>query len=96
MLVVDARHPIKAEEAEIVRWCEAADLPVLVLLNKTDKLKQAERARAMKAAAALSTDRGSAEALLFSATERHGVDDAMTVIAAWFAAAVDGGTASGS
>ncbi|MSR13971.1 MAG: ribosome biogenesis GTP-binding protein YsxC [Gammaproteobacteria bacterium] len=38
LLVVDARAPLKEEENRLLQWSEEAKLPVLVALNKSDKL----------------------------------------------------------
>lgn len=85
VLVVDSRHPLKVEELDIVRWCEAADLPLLLLLNKMDKLNQRERAKSLKAVRESTGSPGLLEVQLFSATERLGVPDALKRLAGWFA-----------
>ncbi len=85
VLVVDCRHPLKAEERDIVHWCEAADLPLLLLLNKMDKLNQRERAKALKAVREAIGSPARLEVQLFSATERIGVAEALKRLAGWFA-----------
>ncbi len=85
VLVVDSRHPVKAEEHDIVRWCDAADLPLLMLLNKSDKLNQRDRAKALKAVKATTGSPELLEIQLFSATERVGVGEALERLAGWFA-----------
>lgn len=87
VLVVDSRHPLKVEELDIVRWCEAAQLPLLLLLNKMDKLNQRERAKALKAVRGSTGSPELLEVQLFSATERIGVADALKRLAGWFARA---------
>ncbi len=87
ILVVDSRHRLKEQELEIVGWCASADLPILLLLNKSDKLNQQQTAAALRnlerdverSATGLSMQ-------LFSATARRGVDAALSVIAGWFEA----------
>lgn len=85
VLVVDSRHTLKAEELDIVRWCEAAELPLLLLLNKMDKLNQRDRAKALKAVRESAGSPEQLEVQLFSATERIGVTDALKRLAGWFA-----------
>lgn len=85
VLVVDSRHPLKTEERDIARWCEAADLPLLLLLNKADKLNQRERARAVKTVRESLGGAARLEFQLFSATELLGVTDALKRLAGWFA-----------
>lgn len=85
VLVVDSRHPLKAEELDIVSWCEAARLPLLLLLNKMDKLNQRDRAKSLKAVRAAAGSPELMAAQLFSATERIGVTEALKRLAGWFA-----------
>ena len=85
VLVVDSRRMLKAEEHDIVDWCVDAELPVLVLLNKCDKLKQQEAAQALKAVAKLNELHSTkVEACLFSATRGRGIDAAFAILAEWF------------
>jgi GTP-binding protein len=78
LLVMDARHPFKGADEELLAWLtgrEDADrLRLHLLLNKSDQLTQAERA------AALALAESRAEALpmptsvqLFSALKRTGL-----------------------
>ena len=85
VLVVDSRHALKAEELDIVRWCDAAGLPLLMLLNKSDKLNQRDRAKALKAARETTGSPDLLTVQLFSATERIGLEEALKRLAGWFA-----------
>ena len=38
VLVMDVRHPFQTFDRQLLRWAGQAALPVLVLLNKVDKL----------------------------------------------------------
>ncbi len=80
MLIIDARRGVREEDLELVAWADPARRPVHVLLTKVDKLKQAEKSAALKAArTALSTDTGVS---LLSAHSGEGVDAAQKVLAA--------------
>lgn len=46
LLLIDARHPELAQDAEAHAWLEATALPVVVVAAKIDKLTRAERVRA--------------------------------------------------
>jgi GTP-binding protein len=84
VLVVDSRHPLKSEELELIHWCTEAELPVLVLLNKIDKLNQKERAachKIVKNALLIHHDLVSIEE--FSALKGTGSSDALNVIQRW-------------
>jgi GTP-binding protein len=41
VLVMDIRHPLQPYDVELIDWAAASELPMLVLLNKADKLKYA-------------------------------------------------------
>ena len=35
---MDIRHPFKEDDLNLIDWCESKDLPMILLLNKSDKL----------------------------------------------------------
>lgn len=79
MLIIDARRGVRDEDLELVAWADPARRPVHVLLTKVDKLKQAEKSAALKAArTALATDTG---VQLLSAHSGEGVEAAQKVLA---------------
>lgn len=43
VVLMDIRHPFKDLDQELIHWAVAADLPVLALLTKADKLKSGKR-----------------------------------------------------
>ena len=49
-LIVDIRRGITAQDEQLIEWAAAAGWQVHVLLTKSDKLNQRERAAALKAA----------------------------------------------
>jgi len=49
LLVVDARAPLKDEEKQLLGWSARAQLPVLLALNKLDKLTRQNALRAVDA-----------------------------------------------
>ena len=84
VLVADSRHALKAEEIEILHWCTRADLRVLLLLNKADKLNQQLAARSLRDARALiEAQQLGARCQLFSAATGRGGDQALNEINAW-------------
>lgn len=87
ILAADSRHALKERECEILSWCAAADLPVLLLLNKCDKLNQQQAAKALREARRrFDLARLPITVQLFSATAGRGVDQALDTIAVWFEA----------
>ena len=84
VLVADARHPLKQEEQSIVQWCSAASLPILVLLNKADKLNQKERAASRKSVNKTLAYAGELVSIEeFSAVKRSGVGPVFSIIDSW-------------
>jgi GTP-binding protein len=47
VLVMDIRHPLQAYDREIIDWASASALPLLILLNKADKLKYGAQQQAL-------------------------------------------------
>ncbi len=88
VLIVDSRHDLKPEELNLIGWTLAANVPLVVLLNKADKLgRQASMAAvraAGKAIAALGGDASSAR--LFSAANKTGVPELRALLDEWFSA----------
>ena len=37
-IIMDIRHPFKEDDLKLIDWCETKDLPMILLLNKADKL----------------------------------------------------------
>ena len=78
VLVMDARHPMKPFDRDMIDWCPNRSMPLIVLLNKADKLKRAERARVLR-----SVEAGlppSARTLLFSAATGLGAAEAIGAV----------------
>ena len=39
-IIMDIRHPFKEDDESLIDWCESKDLPMILLLNKADKLSK--------------------------------------------------------
>ena len=78
VLVMDARHPLKPFDEDMIDWCRNRSMPLLVLLNKADKLNRGQRAKALRtveeAVPLVST------ALLFSAVTGLGAPEAIELV----------------
>lgn len=83
ILLMDIRHPLKEYDRNMVHWCTHAELPVYVILNKSDKLSRG------KAVASLLDVKRKLSAFpiegiqLFSSLKRTGVDDALQQLCHW-------------
>ena len=81
ILIVDIRRCLTGLDRQMLDWCENKNLPVHVLLNKTDKLS---RSAGREALAMVAQDlRGNAGVQLFSATKKQGVDELCRVLDEW-------------
>ena len=47
VVLMDIRHPLTELDATLLEWCRAADLPLLAVLTKADKLARGRRAAAL-------------------------------------------------
>ena len=78
VLVMDARHPLKPFDRDMIDWCASRSMPLLVLLNKADKLKRGEQAKVRRFVdAEMPPGTGT---LLFSAVTGLGAAEAMVAV----------------
>jgi len=78
VVIMDARHPFTALDEQLLEWL--GDSRKLVLLSKADKLSRAEQAALMKSYG---------DALLFSSTTRHGVEECRNLLERWLQPAAE-------
>ena len=82
VLVMDIRHPFEPFDAMMIEWTHRSGLPMLVLLNKADKLKHGAQREALRAARQrLSDARFTVQ--LFSAQTGLGRDEAIETLTRW-------------
>ena len=83
VLIMDARHPLKDFDRQMLGYCAEVGLPCHVLLTKADKLSRSEGARTLAAVRADCRNAGwSATTQLFSAPAKTGLDEARAAILA--------------
>jgi GTP-binding protein len=81
VLIMDARHPLKDFDRQMLAYCCEIGLACHVLLTKSDKLSRSEAARTLAAVRAECAKQGwTATAQLFSALSKAGVDEARTTL----------------
>ncbi len=85
VLIMDARHPLQPFDLQMLDWAAETATPLLVLLNKSDKLKQGARIAAQRVVAQEISAVPSVEALVFSATSGLGAPAAEARVAAFLA-----------
>lgn len=73
-IIMDIRHPFKDDDMRLINWCESKDLPMILLLNKSDKLSKNKVlqsiAKASKQLSKLSTEH---YIIATSATDKSGI-----------------------
>ncbi|WP_295443255.1 ribosome biogenesis GTP-binding protein YihA/YsxC [uncultured Thiodictyon sp.] len=83
VIVMDCRHPLADYDRQMLAWGRRANLPILLLLTKADKLKRGaliatvravESEAARLAGKAAGDQDGKVEVLTFSAMEQAGVE----------------------
>ena len=86
VVLMDVRHPLTELDATLLEWCRAADVAVLAVLTKADKLARGRRA------AALAETRGrlavygpAVSAMAFSATKQIGHRELAEFLDGWLA-----------
>lgn len=84
ILLMDIRHPLKDFDWQMIEWALAEQLPVHILLTKSDKLKRGAAQNTLLAVRkALSGYEDYVSAQLFSAFSGAGIDDAKHVLSDW-------------
>ena len=46
-IIMDIRHPFKEDDMNLIDWCESKSLPMILLLNKSDKLSKNKASQAL-------------------------------------------------
>jgi len=80
-LLIDSRRGVLPRDEELLVWAVASECPVHVLLSKSDKLKRAELAQALKAADLTLAGRATVQA--FSAVDGTGLEQARKQLQHW-------------
>jgi GTP-binding protein len=81
VLVMDARHPLKDLDQQLLQWL--GETKVLALLSKADKLTKLEQSAALAQAKRSLRDAGNVRLALFSSTTRQGVEECRGLLGAW-------------
>jgi GTP-binding protein len=83
-MLMDARHPLAANDRDFLDWLRPVAARRLVLLSKSDKLSRAERVSTLaRTRAALDKAAMTSEVLLFSSKSAEGVEEARTLLERW-------------
>jgi GTP-binding protein len=84
VVLMDARHPLTANDRQFLEWLRPVEASRLVLLSKSDKLTRAEKAKTLTATrTALDAAAMSSEVMLFSSKSGEGLDEARAQLEKW-------------
>jgi len=84
VLIMDARHPLKDLDRQMIEWFTPSGRPIHILLTKSDKLSRSEAAATLSAVrAALVEFGGRVTAQLFSSLKKTGMEEAEKAISGW-------------
>ncbi|MDC8829146.1 ribosome biogenesis GTP-binding protein YihA/YsxC [Alteromonas gilva] len=85
VVLMDIRHPFKDLDQDLIHWAVSADLPVLALMTKSDKLKAGKRkAQLLMAREAAMAFCGDVTVQTFSALNRQGLPEFEAILNKWF------------
>lgn len=85
VVLMDIRHPFKDLDQELIQWAVGANIPVLALLTKADKLKSGKRkAQLMMAREAAMAFCGDVTVHAFSSLSGLGLENFEAVLNEWF------------
>ena len=85
VLTMDIRTPLKDHDRLIIDWTIAAQIPLLILLTKCDKLGVNARKEAVgEVRSLLSEFAGTFTIIAFSSLKKIGVDEARQILTSWF------------
>lgn len=85
ILVMDIRHPMRDLDIQLLEFCEHANLPVHILLNKSDKLSKNAISKTLFAVkAALTEYNNSVTFQCFSALKGVGIKELYAVLDEWY------------
>lgn len=84
VLLMDIRHPFTEFDRQLIAWAEASDMPIHLLLTKSDKLGRGRaKAALLEARNRLGSHGGLVTVQLFSSLKRIGIDELRCRLDEW-------------
>ena len=85
VIIMDIRHPFKESDLTLIDWCSETNTPLLIVLNKSDKLSKSGVLREVeKANLMLKQMNLKGQALGFSSTKTTGIEKLDEKLKRWF------------
>ena len=88
VLIMDARHPLKPLDIQMLDFFALTEKPVYILLSKADKLSKNEQIKTLASVHKQLkpfTERQAISVQLFSSLKKQGIDEVEETVSAWFA-----------
>lgn len=84
VIVMDIRRPMQENDLNMLHWAESRNLPIHIVLNKSDKLKHGQAKTALlKTRQQLKEYKNPCTAQIFSALKGNGLDELMNQLNKW-------------
>lgn len=87
ILLSDIRHPLKEFDRMMIGWSVQSNLPIHILLTKSDKLKRGAAQNTLLQVSKELSQHDMVSVQLFSSTNKTGLDDARNKLSQWFESA---------
>ena len=85
VLIMDARHPLKPFDQQMLAWCRSVRLPAHIVLNKSDKLSRGAASKSQDIVRkAIADDQFSVQ--LLSTLKATGLETLQAVLLGWLGA----------
>ena len=86
VLVMDIRHPLRNFDEELADWAHASGMPLLILLNKADKLKRGAQGRVLAQVRKALAHQPLTRVQVFSAVSGQGLPELLDTLMDWLTA----------
>ncbi|MGE0625069.1 MAG: ribosome biogenesis GTP-binding protein YihA/YsxC [Pseudomonadales bacterium] len=83
VLVMDIRHPLQPFDEELINWAHPSDMPLVILLNKADKLKRGAQGKVLAAVRRAVKPYPLVTVQTFSAQTGQGVSELIATLRTW-------------
>ncbi|TDR76530.1 ribosome biogenesis GTP-binding protein YihA/YsxC [Paludibacterium purpuratum] len=90
LMIMDARHPLKELDHNMLEYFRMTGKPVHILLSKADKLSRQDQHKTLAAVKQALADYPGVSVQMFSSLKKTGTDEVEQVVVGWFDACTDG------
>lgn len=84
VLIMDIRHPLKDSDQQLIAWSAQAEVPLHILLTKSDKLNRGEAMNTLLGVRQALESFRTVSVQLFSSHDKTGLDEVISLLNNWF------------